>query len=83
MYQNGDKLCSKGTHDFVLDEEIGLKCLHCSYVAVEIKDISPAMVTSIALGNPRLSCTILLIFFFKFRVLNIFIFRHCAGQVSS
>ncbi|KAG7632411.1 Helicase C-terminal [Arabidopsis suecica] len=41
--KNGDMLCSKGTHDFVLDDEIGLKCVHCAYVAVEIKDISPAM----------------------------------------
>ncbi|XP_010513389.1 PREDICTED: SNF2 domain-containing protein CLASSY 4-like [Camelina sativa] len=39
----GDMLCSKERHDFVLEEEIGLICRHCSHVAVEIKDISPAM----------------------------------------
>ncbi|XP_010497254.2 PREDICTED: SNF2 domain-containing protein CLASSY 4-like, partial [Camelina sativa] len=39
----GDMLCSKEGHDFVLEEEIGLICRHCSHVAVEIKDISPAM----------------------------------------
>lgn len=55
MYQNGDMSCSKGMHDLFLDEEIGLKCRHCSHVPVEIRDISPAMVISIALGNPRLS----------------------------
>ncbi|VVA98463.1 unnamed protein product [Arabis nemorensis] len=41
--KNADVPCIKGKHDFVLDEEIGLKCRHCSYVVVEIKDISPAM----------------------------------------
>ncbi|CAH2069875.1 unnamed protein product, partial [Thlaspi arvense] len=30
--------CSNENHDFVLDEEIGLKCRHCSYVSVEIRD---------------------------------------------
>ena len=44
MYQNGDVSCSNGKHDFVLDEEIGLKCRCCSYVSVEMKDVSPAMV---------------------------------------
>ncbi|KAL1190526.1 SNF2 domain-containing protein CLASSY 4 [Cardamine amara subsp. amara] len=41
--KNEDRSCSKGKHDFVLDEEIGLKCLYCSHVAVEIRDVSPAM----------------------------------------
>ncbi|KFK39738.1 hypothetical protein AALP_AA3G281500 [Arabis alpina] len=41
--KKGDVPCIKGEHDFILDEEIGLKCRHCSYVSVEIKDISPAM----------------------------------------
>ncbi|ESQ37192.1 hypothetical protein EUTSA_v10002375mg [Eutrema salsugineum] len=35
--------CTNGKHDFILDEEIGLKCCYCSYVSVEIRDISPAM----------------------------------------
>ncbi|EFH61900.1 hypothetical protein ARALYDRAFT_342596 [Arabidopsis lyrata subsp. lyrata] len=55
--KNGDKLCSKGTHDFVLDEEIGLKCLHCSYVAVEIKNISPAMVKYRPSVNDNKKCS--------------------------
>uniref|UniRef100_A0A1J3GDY4 SNF2 domain-containing protein CLASSY 4 n=2 Tax=Noccaea caerulescens TaxID=107243 RepID=A0A1J3GDY4_NOCCA len=42
-FKKGDVPCINGKHDFVLDEEIGLKCLHCSYVSVEIRDISPAM----------------------------------------
>ncbi|KAJ0248954.1 SNF2 domain-containing protein CLASSY 4 [Hirschfeldia incana] len=40
--KNGD-VCSNGKHDFVLDEEIGMKCRYCSYVSVEMKDVSPAM----------------------------------------
>nr|VDD35935.1 unnamed protein product [Brassica oleracea] len=43
MYQNGDVSCSNGKHDFVLDEEVGLKCRYCSYVSVEIRDVSPTM----------------------------------------
>ncbi|KAG5406139.1 hypothetical protein IGI04_012258 [Brassica rapa subsp. trilocularis] len=42
-FKNGDVSCSNGKHDFVLDEEIGLKCRCCSYVSVEMKDVSPAM----------------------------------------
>ena len=55
MYQNGDVSCSNGKHDFVLDEEVGLKCRYCSYVSVEIRDVSPTMVTFFVLKN----CTIL------------------------
>ena len=51
MDQNEDVSCSNGKHDFVLDEEIGLKCRYCSYVSVEMKDVSPAMVTFIVLVN--------------------------------
>ncbi|XP_010532826.1 PREDICTED: SNF2 domain-containing protein CLASSY 4 [Tarenaya hassleriana] len=35
--------CSCGKHEFVIDEEVGLKCYYCSYVAVEIRNVSPAM----------------------------------------
>ncbi|KAG2321375.1 hypothetical protein Bca4012_055583 [Brassica carinata] len=41
--KNGDVSCSNGKHDFVLDEEIGMKCRYCSYVSIEMKDVSPAM----------------------------------------
>ncbi|CAA7019459.1 unnamed protein product [Microthlaspi erraticum] len=41
--KKGAVSCINGMHDFGLDEEIGLKCRHCSYVSVEIRDISPAM----------------------------------------
>ncbi|KAF2551410.1 hypothetical protein F2Q68_00034396 [Brassica cretica] len=41
--RNGDVSCSNGKHDFVLDEEVGLKCRYCSYVSVEIRDVSPTM----------------------------------------
>ncbi|CAF1705643.1 unnamed protein product [Brassica oleracea var. botrytis] len=42
-FKNEDVSCSNGKHDFVLDEEIGLKCRYCSYVSIEMKDVSPAM----------------------------------------
>ncbi|KAJ4897683.1 SNF2 domain-containing protein CLASSY 4 [Raphanus sativus] len=42
-FKDGDVSCSNGKHDFVLDEEIGMKCRYCSYVSVEMKDVSPAM----------------------------------------
>ncbi|CAH8353577.1 unnamed protein product [Eruca vesicaria subsp. sativa] len=41
--KNRDVSCNNGKHDFVLDEEIGLKCRFCSYVSVEMRDVSPAM----------------------------------------
>ncbi|KAF6159632.1 hypothetical protein GIB67_034594, partial [Kingdonia uniflora] len=37
-------LCRKGTHRFVLNEEIGLKCNICSFVSQEIKYILPPWV---------------------------------------
>ncbi|CAN6906691.1 hypothetical protein F2Q69_00053187 [Brassica cretica] len=43
LQMNGDVSCSNGKHDFVLDEEVGLKCRYCSYVSVEIRDVSPTM----------------------------------------
>ncbi|CAN8268257.1 unnamed protein product [Cochlearia groenlandica] len=55
--KNGVVPCSNGTHDFVLDEEIGLKCCHCSYVSVEVKDISPAMDTFRANVNDKKTCS--------------------------
>ncbi|KAG8637881.1 SNF2 domain-containing protein CLASSY 4 isoform X2 [Manihot esculenta] len=32
-----DALCQQGKHQYVLDEEIGIKCKFCSFVNVEIK----------------------------------------------
>ncbi|XVF63093.1 hypothetical protein PTKIN_Ptkin09bG0061200 [Pterospermum kingtungense] len=34
-------LCSKGNHQLVLDEEIGMICKFCSFVQMEIKYIAP------------------------------------------
>ncbi|CAH2052761.1 unnamed protein product [Thlaspi arvense] len=49
--------CSNGNHDFVLDEEIGLKCRYCSYVSVEIRDISPAMDKYRPNANEKTACS--------------------------
>ncbi|XP_022720185.1 SNF2 domain-containing protein CLASSY 3-like [Durio zibethinus] len=38
-------LCSLGNHQLVLDEEIGMKCKFCSFVQLEIKYISPPLMT--------------------------------------
>ncbi|PIA35889.1 hypothetical protein AQUCO_03400049v1 [Aquilegia coerulea] len=36
-------LCYKGKHDFILDEQIGIKCRLCSFVKTEIKYILPSI----------------------------------------
>ncbi|KAK5832428.1 SNF2 domain-containing protein CLASSY 3-like [Gossypium arboreum] len=38
-------LCLQGKHHLVLDEEIGMKCKFCSFLLLEIKDISPPFMT--------------------------------------
>lgn len=38
-------LCSRGSHQLRLDEEIGIICRHCSYVHLEIKHILPSFVS--------------------------------------
>ncbi|XP_072962436.1 SNF2 domain-containing protein CLASSY 4-like [Typha angustifolia] len=40
-------LCSQGKHLFVLDEQIGIICKHCSFVNLEIRYVLPSLVTSI------------------------------------
>lgn len=42
---NPKTLCSRGMHQFRLDEEIGLICMHCSHVELEIKYILPSFVS--------------------------------------
>ncbi|MQL98936.1 hypothetical protein Taro_031653 [Colocasia esculenta] len=37
--------CNNGTHQFVLDEQIGIKCKLCSFVSLEIRYIPPVMAT--------------------------------------
>lgn len=36
--------CSKGKHQCILDEEIGIRCKFCSFVDLEIKHILPPLV---------------------------------------
>ncbi|KAJ6828353.1 SNF2 domain-containing protein CLASSY 3-like [Iris pallida] len=38
--------CSKGKHQFILDEQIGMTCKFCSFVEVHIKDIMPPWVSN-------------------------------------
>ncbi|KAJ4894478.1 SNF2 domain-containing protein CLASSY 4 [Raphanus sativus] len=56
-YKCGDVSCSNGKHDFVLDEEVGLKCRYCSYVSVEIRDVSPTMDKYRANINDKKTCS--------------------------
>ncbi|KAI3983754.1 hypothetical protein MKX01_001158 [Papaver californicum] len=44
--------CGLGKHEFILDEEIGIRCMFCYFVKLEIKYILPAFGTS---GRGRLS----------------------------
>ncbi|KAH0917683.1 hypothetical protein HID58_025343 [Brassica napus] len=55
--RSGDVSCSNGKHDFVLDEEVGLKCRYCSYVSVEIRDVSPTMDKYRANINDKKTCS--------------------------
>ncbi|MCL7045485.1 hypothetical protein MKW94_000826 [Papaver nudicaule] len=46
--------CSLGKdHHLILDEEIGIRCILCSYVKLDIKYILPAFATSCARGRLR------------------------------
>ncbi|KAJ0234679.1 SNF2 domain-containing protein CLASSY 4 [Hirschfeldia incana] len=55
--RSGNVSCSNGKHDFVLDEEVGLKCRYCSYVSVEIRDVSPTMDKYRANINDQKTCS--------------------------
>ena len=39
------KLCTKGKHYLILDEEIGVVCKFCSYVKLEMKYVMPEFVS--------------------------------------
>ncbi|XP_058104134.1 SNF2 domain-containing protein CLASSY 3-like [Magnolia sinica] len=39
-------LCLQGKHQFILDEEIGIKCRFCPFLKLEIKYILPSMATN-------------------------------------
>lgn len=41
--------CLHGDHQFILDEQIGLRCTCCSYVKLEIRDIVPSFVSHLPL----------------------------------
>ncbi|CAH8364821.1 unnamed protein product [Eruca vesicaria subsp. sativa] len=56
-YAKNGVSCSNGKHDFVLDEEVGLKCRYCSYVSVEIRDVSPTMDKYRANINDKKTCS--------------------------
>ncbi|KAA8515813.1 hypothetical protein F0562_018576 [Nyssa sinensis] len=40
---NQTNLCHQVKHHLVLDEQIGLRCCHCSYVDLEIRHITPPL----------------------------------------
>ncbi|XP_059444833.1 SNF2 domain-containing protein CLASSY 4-like [Corylus avellana] len=42
---NRATLCQVGNHEFILDEQVGLRCAFCSYVKMEIKYILPSFST--------------------------------------
>ncbi|XP_026661911.2 SNF2 domain-containing protein CLASSY 4-like [Phoenix dactylifera] len=48
-------LCSKGKHQFILDEQIGTRCKFCSFVNLEIKYIIPSLATHIWEGSARIN----------------------------
>lgn len=37
--------CRQGKHSLVLAEEVGIKCIYCSLIEVEIRYVSPPMVS--------------------------------------
>uniref|UniRef100_A0A0D9VIY5 Helicase C-terminal domain-containing protein n=1 Tax=Leersia perrieri TaxID=77586 RepID=A0A0D9VIY5_9ORYZ len=41
----GDKatLCSRGKHELIIDDQIGLRCKHCHFVDLEIRYVLPSM----------------------------------------
>jgi len=36
--------CKNGKHEFIIDEQIGVRCKHCNVVDLEIRHVFPAMV---------------------------------------
>ncbi|XP_059654283.1 SNF2 domain-containing protein CLASSY 4-like [Cornus florida] len=46
-------LCQLGKHNLVLDEQIGIRCLHCSYVDLESKYVLPPLRTCTAKASDR------------------------------
>lgn len=37
--------CKNGKHEFIIDEQIGVRCKHCHVVDLEIRHVLPAMVS--------------------------------------
>ncbi|KAG8068917.1 hypothetical protein GUJ93_ZPchr0005g14487 [Zizania palustris] len=40
--------CSRGKHEFIIDEQIGIRCKYCSLVNLEIKFILPSLASNFA-----------------------------------
>ncbi|KAL5995054.1 hypothetical protein ACLOJK_025112 [Asimina triloba] len=43
--------CRRGEHQFILDEEIGIKCILCPFIKLEIRYILPPMINSWGKSN--------------------------------
>lgn len=40
--------CSRGKHEFIIDDQIGIRCKYCSLVNLEIRFVLPSMVSNYA-----------------------------------
>ncbi|KAM3410280.1 hypothetical protein ACQJBY_002469 [Aegilops geniculata] len=44
--------CSRGKHEFIIDDQIGVRCKYCSLVNLEIRFVLPSMVSNYAEKTP-------------------------------
>ncbi|KAI5018500.1 hypothetical protein ZWY2020_043388 [Hordeum vulgare] len=44
--------CSRGKHEFIIDDQIGIRCKYCSLVNLEIRFVLPSMVSNYAEKTP-------------------------------
>ncbi|XP_024315038.1 SNF2 domain-containing protein CLASSY 3 [Brachypodium distachyon] len=59
---NGDEIhadratsCKRGKHDLIMDEQIGIRCKHCDFIDLEIRDVFPSMVKFSIEREPAMS----------------------------
>lgn len=63
--------CSRGEHDPVLDDQIGIKCRYCSAVILEIEDILPPFVSNEFCPFSLKKKSLLTSYFCKYRLLSL------------
>jgi DNA repair and recombination RAD54-like protein len=49
--------CSRGKHEFIIDDQIGIRCKYCSLVNLEIRFVLPSMVSFVFPQNFSLLST--------------------------